>query len=497
MSRSHRLAAAVLSLGLGLSTATLIPTSAQAAPSCAAGDGVAGDLNGDGKADVVIGVPAYDDERGAVDLLFSDGERRLLKAADLGLASSKGDRFGESVALGDVNDDGCADLAIGAPRRGSGKGAVYLVKGSADNTLTLMRSFAGSVKHGSFGWRVLLLTPQKRTASGLVNVDQQLVVSAPNAHAGTKRGAGQVVVLPLTKTGALASAKVILTQDSPRIPGTSAKGDRFGYALAGQGRTIVIGVPSKTVGKRSEAGAVALLSATAAKPTTYSGVVVTQNSAGVPGTAEADDAFGAAVAYRDRHVLIGAPGERIGLAYFTGQVHVLNFNPATRKIRSIKAVHQDTPGIPGRNRTGDAFGASVALGVNTLDQLTAIVGIPGKSVDKKFGAGAVLMFSANRAGGAVKLLRQGENDIPGKPAPRDDFGSAVGVLNGNINDGAARRDGVVIGIPFKDIGRTTDAGTVVYARNLSKWWLLLLEDTGSDTPPAETLYGETVAVAAP
>ncbi|MFT3971305.1 MAG: FG-GAP repeat protein [Micropruina sp.] len=496
MSRSHRLVAAVLGLGLGLGSTCLAPAEARAAANCAAGQSVAGDLNGDGKADVVVGVPAYDDERGGVDILFSNGERRFLTASDLGLPSGKGDRFGQSVALGDVNDDGCADLAVGAPGRNSSKGAAYLVRSSAANTLTLMNSFAGSTAHGSFGAQVLLLTPQKQTASGLVNAAQQLVVAAPTADDGKKWEAGRVEVLPLTAGFALTGSRTVITQNSPGIPGTSENGDRFGTALAGQGRTIVIGTPNEAVGTRTDAGSVTLLSATAAKPTTFRGVAVTQNSAGVPGTAEADDLFGRAVAFRDNYVLIGAPGERIGSAYFTGQVHVLNFNPATRTYRSLRMVHQDGAGIPGSNRTGDWFGASVALGVNTLDQLTAIVGIPGKSVDKQHNAGAVLMFRANRAGGAVKVFRQGKDGISGKPETGDDFGSAVGVLGGNLNDGEAMRDGVVIGVPSEDIGTTENAGTVVYSRTLSKWSSLVLEDAGPSAPPADTLYGETVANAA-
>ncbi len=496
MSRSPRLVAAVLGLGLGLSSTCLTPPDAHAAPTCAAGTGVAGDVNGDGKADVVVGVPSYDNGRGAVDILFSNGERRFLKAADLGLPSAKGDRFGQSVALGDVNDDGCADLAVGAPGRNTSKGAAYLIKGGIGNTLTLMSSFAGNADHGSFGAQVLLLTPQKQTAAGRVNAAQQLVVSAPTADDGEKWEAGRVEVLPLTKSFALTGSRKLIAQNSPGIPGSSQESDRFGTALAGQGRTIVIGTPNKAVGKRKHAGSVTLLSATSTTPTTFRGIAVTQNSKGVPDTAEVRDQFGAAVAFRDNYVLVGVPGEKVGSAAATGQVHVLNFNPVTRTFRSLRAVHQNTAGIPGSNRSGDYLGWSVALGINTLDQLTAIVGIPGKSVDKRSGAGAVLMFRANRPGGAATVLRQGKGGIPGKSAPRDVFGFAVGVLNGNINDGEARRDGVVIGVPFKNVGRTADAGTVVYSRTMSKWWSLLLEDTGADTPPADALFGETVATAA-
>lgn len=496
MSHQRRLTATILGLGLSLSAACLVQPAAHAAPTCQADNGVAGDLNSDGLADVVVGVPSYDDERGAVDILFSNGERRFLRPADLGVTVEPGARFGQSVALGDINDDGCADLAIGAPGRNLSQGAAYLVKGGAGNTLTLMKTFSGAPGHGSFGAQVLLLTPQKFTDSGLVNVDQQLVVAAPTADDGKKWETGRVEVLPLTKGFALNGSRTVITQNSPGIPGTSRSGTRFGTALAGQERTIVIGSPNETVGTRKDAGSVTVLSASAAKPTTFKGVAVTQNSAGVPGTAEADDLFGAAVAFRDHYVLIGVPGETIGKAYYTGQVHILNFDSSTRKWRSLRAVSQDTKGIPGVNRTGDYFGSSVALGINTVDQLTAVVGAPGKAVDNKLGAGAVVMFRANRSGGLTKLITQATSGVPGTPEAADQFGASVSVLGGDIYDGEAMRDGVVVGAPGEDIGTISDAGTVSYTRTMSNWYSLALEDTGSPNPPQDTGFGEVLASAA-
>lgn len=485
MSRTRRLLTAILAAGLTASTACLTAPAASAATACTPNNGVAGDLNSDGLADLVIGVPSFDNERGAVDILFSDGERRFLRATDLGLPSARGDRFGESVALGDVNGDGCADLAIGAPGRSNSKGAAYLVKGSHTNALTLMTSFAGTAAHGSFGAQLVLLMPQR-----------QLVVSAPTADDGSKWEAGQVVVLPLTSGFALSGARKVITQNSPGVPGTSENGDRFGTALAGQGRTIVVGTPHEAVGTRKDAGSVTLLSATKSAPTTFKGVTVTQNSAGVPGTAETGDGFGSAVAFRDHYVLIGVPGETIGSARYAGQVHVLNFDPAKRTYRSLRAVHQNSAGIPGTNETGDYFGSSVALGINTVDQLTAIVGAPGEAIGTALGAGSVTMFRANRSGGVAKSVRQGASGIFGTPEPGEHFGWSVGVVSGDLSDGEAMRDGVVIGVPGEDIDTAQDAGTVTYSRNVSNWYTLLLEDTGADSVPAGAGYGETAATVA-
>lgn len=486
MSRTRRLLTIFVALGLTGSGLALSGPAATAAASCNPGNGVAGDLNSDGKADVVVGVPGYDDERGAIDILFSDGERRFVPASQIVATSMPGDRFGASVALGDLDGNGCAELAVGAPGRAGSRGAAYLLRSGTGNEVTLVNIFNGTADHGSFGAQVLLLTPNSATPA------PQLVVSAPTADEGSVWEAGQVAVIPLTGSGALAAPRTVITQNSPGVPNTSENGDRFGSALAGQDRTIVIGTPDEAVGSRRQAGMVTLLSATAAAPTSYRGVAVTQNSAGVPGTAETGDGFGSAVAYRDHYVLIGAPNETIGSARWTGHVHILNFDPAKRTFRSLRAVHQDTAGIPSSNETGDAFGSAVALGINTVDQLTAIVGAPGEAVGSVLGAGTVTLFRANRSGGATRLLRQGAGGVGGVVEAADHFGSSVAVLSGDLNDGEAMRDGLVVGVPGEDVGSVPDAGVVVYSRTPSTAHTLVLEDTGSATVPPYAGFGESL-----
>ncbi len=493
MSRVHRALIAVTAVALTIPMAQFSAQTSSAATSCRAANSVAGDLNSDGLADVIVGVPSYHDDRGAIDILFSDGTRSFRTAASLGLSSAPGDRFGESVSSADINNDGCADLAVGAPGASTSKGRVHLLFGRADHTLSTGATLNGTAAHGSLGAQVVLLTTEKLTGLGYVRTGQQLVASAPTADDGSAFEAGQVVVQPLSNAGALAAGKVTITQNSPGVPGSSESGDRFGTALAGQERTIVIGTPDEAVGTRKSAGSVTLLSATAAKPTSFAGVAVTQNTAGVPDAAETNDRFGDAVAFRDHYVLVGVPGESIGSATSAGQAHVLNFDPATRKARSLRAVNQNTAGIPGANESGDYFGSSVALGINTLDQLTAIVGAPGEAIGSVLGAGSVTMFRANRAGGLTWALRQGADGVPGAPEAADHFGWSVSVLGGNPDDGEAMADGVVIGTPHEDVGSIADAGSVTYTRSTDTWYSLLLEDTGSSAVPADAAYGETLA----
>jgi hypothetical protein len=111
----------------------------------------AGDFNGDGITDLVIGVPDEDvvdntvEDGGIVHLLYgADGSginaagAELFGIADPGLVGDPlpGDRFGAALATGNFDGEGGLDLAIGVPGSpcGAGErcGAVYVLYGGVD-----------------------------------------------------------------------------------------------------------------------------------------------------------------------------------------------------------------------------------------------------------------------------------------------------------------------------------------------------------------------------
>jgi len=92
------------------------------------------DVNGDRKLDLIVGAPFFysKSEGGAVYVYLNSPESLLNNTYALRLTGPPESRFGFSLtSLGDINQDGFNDLAIGAPYE-EGGGAVYIYLGSKD-----------------------------------------------------------------------------------------------------------------------------------------------------------------------------------------------------------------------------------------------------------------------------------------------------------------------------------------------------------------------------
>ncbi|XP_035982389.1 integrin alpha-9 [Fundulus heteroclitus] len=92
------------------------------------------DLNQDGLSDLLVGAPMHSQLRdeGQVSVYLSRGNGVMEEDAVLTGDSAFNAHFGECIAaIGDIDDDGYQDIAIGAPKEDDYGGAVYLYHGDA------------------------------------------------------------------------------------------------------------------------------------------------------------------------------------------------------------------------------------------------------------------------------------------------------------------------------------------------------------------------------
>jgi hypothetical protein len=119
----------------------------------------AGDVNGDGRADVLVGAPGADNNNrtfsGSAYLVFGKTDTTRIDLANIGGAgyridgAAAGDLAGIGVAgAGDVNGDGRADVVVGAFTADNNNrtfsGSAYLVFGKADTAAIDLASLGGA-----------------------------------------------------------------------------------------------------------------------------------------------------------------------------------------------------------------------------------------------------------------------------------------------------------------------------------------------------------------
>ncbi|MCK6528195.1 FG-GAP-like repeat-containing protein [Myxococcota bacterium] len=177
-----------------------------------------GDLDGDGLADLLVGAPHADEggyDTGSAYVLFGPASG-WIEPADAGAVLSgtaQGAKVGASVAVaGDVDGDGHLDVLVGAPSdpgSGNGGGAAYLLLGPVTGDRSL----------GTADARLLAEEGSDRagtTVASAGDVDGDgygdILVSAPYSDAGGRdSGRAYLFLGPVTGEASLASADVTLT----------------------------------------------------------------------------------------------------------------------------------------------------------------------------------------------------------------------------------------------------------------------------------------------
>jgi hypothetical protein len=377
------------------------------------GDAIAtGDFNGDGFSDLAVGAPGEDyhgTDDGVVNVVYGSRNRlsptavpdQLLSqdTPDVEGTAEDHDEFGASLAAGDFNGDGYADLAVGVPYE----------DGGASNQGYANVIYGGPGGLSPTGVPDQLLSQDSpdvegigedddRFASSLTAADfngdgrSDLAIGVPNEdYSATNDGGVNVMFGGPGGLSATGTPDQFLSQDTPGVDDTAESADHFGTALAAgdfnaDGRAdLAVGVPDEDTGTFDE-GAVNVLYgwSSGLSPTAVPDQFIDQDTPGVYGTAEYEDAFGSSLAAGDFNadgradLAIGVPFEDYS-AIDDGGVDVVNGTSAGLSPSAVpdQFLSQDSPGVYGTAEDGDRYGTSLTVGdFNGNGSADLAIGVP-------------------------------------------------------------------------------------------------------------------------
>ena len=393
-----------------------------------------GDLDGDGVADIAVGAPldgTGGPSRGAVHILFLNADGSVKSSSTLEHGGTNMptladfDGFGFSLTnMGDLNGDGVADLAVGAPgdnTGGVGRGAVHILFLNANGTVKSNSTLE------SGGTNMPVLADRNyfgRSVANLGDVDGDGVADLAVGASGDSTGGvirGAVHILFLNANGTVKSSGATKIAHALNGGPTLADADFFGASVTNLGDLDGDGVADLAVGSyrdntgASDAGAVYILflNATGASKSTTK---IASGMNGGPTLAE-EDRFGSSVAFVGdvdgdgvADLAVGAINDNTN-GPERGAIHILALN-TSGTVKTSRKIASGTNGGP-TLANGDAFGDSVT-NLGDLDGDGGTDLLVGASRDSTVGA--------NR--GAVHILRLK------KVGEFRDFGDAPDASNG-------------------------------------------------------------------
>jgi hypothetical protein len=267
-----------------------------------------GDHNGDGLDDLAVAslLPAPNPLAPEP----TTGKVKVFLGSASGLTSSgtfrtrAAKRLGHALAFGDVDGDGRDELAIGVPYDDiptpGGAFPLAVAAGTVDiwdtngpESTWSQQRLAGVEPelNDRFAWA---LATADFNGDGIAD----LAVGVPFEDIGDTKNAGMVQVVPGSASGLTATNAVRIHQDRPGVASAPEAWDQFGWALhaGGLGRSaradLAIGIPGEDIGSVADAGAVGVFYGSSAGPTATDSQFWSQNSAGIADTPSTNDKFG-------------------------------------------------------------------------------------------------------------------------------------------------------------------------------------------------------------
>ncbi len=380
---------------------------------------VGGDFNGDAIDDLVVSAPGENSNAGVIYVLRGTTAglipRVYLFQSEARARAEAGDQFGTSVASGDFDGDGWADIVVGAPGENSNAGAISIWFGSSAGlaratgaTFMAPNLGCGPIGFGDqFGFSV---------ASGDFNDDEidDIAIGVPGKHAN----AGMVCVVSGNSMRIFeGGGRAYVQSENEYTPSVLEPEERFGAVLtvgnfAGDhSDDLAISAPGEVGLNQISAGGVFVWFGAGANngDNMFSaGIYLDQLSANIP-YAGNGDGFGAALGSANLNgdgyddLLIGAPHKVIAETA-TGMVFVFS-GALGGPVLSVRIAQQsplaDVRLANARNEGGDLFGFALAGSDTNADGFDdLIVGSPGEgAITRPTGSGIISVFG----GGADRV----------------------------------------------------------------------------------------------
>lgn len=428
----------------------------------------AGDFNGDGESDLAIGIPRENigtkSDAGAVQVMYGSSigldafgppKNQFIHQDTPGIIglAEEDDFFGASLAVGDFDNDGRDDLAIGSPGDDVvdiiDAGAINVIYG-ANGGLATKRTTGivpaqlwhqdssgiadRSEKRDEFGASM---------ASGDFDGDGEddLAVGVPGQTVGGDKRAGAVHVLNGGSNGLNRDDDRTWSQDDSGIDDDSEPNDRFATSLASgdfdaSGEDdLAVGSPFEDLGGLSDAGAVNVIYGTSNGLSATDDLFFTQVDTAPVDSAESADLFGRSLAAADFEddsdddLAIGAPGENAE----AGAVEVVYGDPMNGLDTTVAdAFDQDTANVGDVAAANDGFGSALVAGdFDNTDGYDLAIGVPGEDVNGQSASGLVNVIysdgtTLNPAVEPDEVWHQDSTGINGDSEPGDRFGAGLG-----------------------------------------------------------------------
>ncbi|HLM60738.1 MAG TPA: FG-GAP-like repeat-containing protein, partial [Pyrinomonadaceae bacterium] len=278
------------------------------------------------------------------------------------------------------------------------------------------------------------------------------IVGAPRNSGGTNlqnRGAAYIYV----RTGST------WTQQQKLTASDGAANDQFGYSVAINGNTAVVGRQNTVTGVNRGDGKVYIF--------TRTGTTWTETQTLVSNDIAQGDLFGNSLAFENDTLVIGALNKNSGSNFFQGAAYVFT------RTGGAGAFAQQAKLAASDGGFADFFGFSVAVSNDSI--IVGATGIAGQPNS----AGKAYVFT--RSG---STWTQQQKLTAADAAAGDAFGYAVGISN----------DTAVVGARLDDVGVVADQGSAYVFTRSGATWTQSQQLFGVETTQRNDTFGGSVAI---